>query len=534
VYTTDRSFLAPAEHAYARAIDLEHRGHANCVDQFFQAAALAWPFVERQLGVRPIPSGRASQIYHSSLIKLITAGQCFRRLDPKGGIQVCTSSGWLTIPTSYHGFPWQPEDFDYLIPVGCHTAKDLHAAYRSCGLGVATVVMHCRRPHEQFRRERQFFAATAVLRPVVAEARSNEAPFVLELYDPVRLSSTTAAGQVVSLRRDITAPIAYLLSNTRRRFIRNFLQPGSTTENSGLFMIEPYQPGKIPVVFVHGLLSDPFTWVNLANEIRARPDLIERYQIWGFEYATGEPFLKSAAVLRRQLLEVQAQIDPHATDPALFRTVLVGHSMGGLISKLQVTYSGNALWRSVSSCPLDRIVTKSSTRAALADSFYFDPSAMVSRVVFAGTPHRGSPWASGPIGHLGELLVSQPSSMKEAHRQLIRDNPRVFSREFTRRIPTSIDLLEPESPLLNAIDRLPFASYVQLHSIIGRGHWMVGAGDSDNVVPVASARQSGVVTERFIKARHIELPMDVASIQELFCILRRHIQEFDIVAAPEL
>ena len=142
-------------------------------------------------------------------------------------------------------------------------------------------------------------------------------------------------------------------------------------------MFEPYQPGKIPLVFVHGLLSDPFTWANLANEIRARPDVLQRYQLWAYEYATGEPFLKSAAVLRRQLHEVQLQMDPSGSDAALSGVVLIGHSMGGLVSKLQVTYSGNQLWESVSCLPFESIVTTPATRMDLAESFFFDPSPIV-------------------------------------------------------------------------------------------------------------------------------------------------------------
>jgi hypothetical protein len=323
----------------------------------------------------------------------------------------------------------------------------------------------------------------------------------------------------------LTAPIAYLLSHADRDFLANFLQPGSTTEDTGLFMIEPYQPGKIPVIIVHGLLSEPFTWADLANEIRARPDLVARYQFWGFEYATGEPFLKSAATLRRQLYQVQAQMDPMGADPALPRTVLVGHSMGGLVSKLQTTRSGNQLWRSVSCRSFASLVTTPCTRAELADSFFFDPVPMVSRVVYIGTPHKGSVWAERPIGRLGSSLVQEPSSMEDEHAQLIRDNPNCFSDEFTERIPTSVDLLAPDSPLLCAIDRLHKSPTVQEHTILGEGYFMLRAGDSDKVVPVTSASKPGVVSEKRIHKKHGDLHQSDEGIREVICILRKHAVE---------
>lgn len=113
-------------------------------------------------------------------------------------------------------------------------------------------------------------------------------------------------------------------------------------------MLEPYQRNKIPVVFTHGLLSDPFTWAEMLNELRSRPGISERYQFWAYEYPTEQPFLASAANLRSQLKLLQQSLNPGQTDTALSQMVLVGHSMGGLIAKLQITQSQDLLWRTVS------------------------------------------------------------------------------------------------------------------------------------------------------------------------------------------
>ena len=169
----------------------------------------------------------------------------------------------------------------------------------------------------------------------------------------------------------------------------------------------------------------------------------------------------------------------------------------------------------------------------LAESFFFEPSPLVSRVVFIGTPHRGSPWAKRPIGNFGSKLVEEPSSMEKIHQQLITDNPNAFSKEFTRRIPTSVDLLKPDSPMLLATDRLPRDPTVHLHSIVGSGYRMVGAGDSDSVVPVSSSRLKGSETEKMIHAKHSDLNKVPESISELFCILRQHLREGDANSMPQ-
>jgi pimeloyl-ACP methyl ester carboxylesterase len=517
--------LAPVEVLYARALEREANNDECCVDDFFEAAAMAWPDVQRCVLEDGKAHGRTAEVYHSSLSKLISAGTHFGRLDPKRGLSVRIAGGCVTIPTNYHGFIRQPEDFDHLVVAGNYTAKDLNQTYRYCGLGVGAVAIHGRRPDETFRRQQQVFAATVVLRSRASGPLAES--FVLDMFDPFRVSSMTTAGTKVALKRDLSAPIAYVLSNANRQYLSGFFQPGTTPEDSGLFMIEPFQPDKIPVVFVHGLLSDPYTWANIANELLARPEILKRYQIWGFEYDTGEPFLTSAAMLRKQLLEAQMQVDPTNSDATLSRVVLIGHSMGGLVSKLQVTHSNNQLWDAVSCSPFPNIVTTPETRNLLAEAFFFRPSQMVSRVVFMGTPHRGSPWAQRPIGQLASKLVREPEESQSRHQQLIRDNPDTFSREFSQRIPTSIDLLEPKSPLLGAIDRLPHDGRVQFHTILGRGYCLLGGGNSDRVVPVTSARHADVVTEKAIKSKHSNLHQSPEGVAEIICILRRHMEEFD-------
>lgn len=515
--------LLAAESAFAQATEFENRCNPACVDFFYRAAISAWPVIERQITTQGEPAGRAEEIYHGALRKLITRGQEHGRFDPATGLQLQTDNGPVLIPTVFLGFIWQSEDFDQVLVVSQTSTKKLNTWYRCPGLGVATIAMHRRRPTEKFRRAEQTFPATLLLRPV-ASGEGTAGRFEFVFADPFRVSEIGLGSGTAALTRNTSAPLAFRLSQKDRQPIQSFLQPGSTDNNAGLFMTEPYQPGKIPVLFVHGLLSDPLTWANAANEMLAQPDLFQHYQVWGFEYATGEPFLSSAAALRKQLVEMQLELDPTGSDPLLSQVVVVGHSMGGLVAKLMVTQSGTTLWDAVSCQPFDQIKIDDEARFHLADAFFFDPSPAVGRVIFMGTPHRGSPWAKRPIGRLGAKLVKEPVSMDSMHRRLISDNPGVFSREFTRRIPTSIDLLRADSPLLLSIDRLPFQPQLPLHSIIGEGYCMLGSTDSDGIVPVSSARNTSVVSEKRIHAKHGDVNETREALDELFCILRQHVQ----------
>ncbi len=408
-------------------------------------------------------------------------------------------------------------------PCGDYESPKLSQAFRSRGLGVPLVVERQTNAPQPFTQREQAFAATAVLR-----SNADGTGALLEFYDPLRVTTVEMSGRQVALARDLTAPFAFAARNEGRQWLDNFLRPGSAGAGDGLFMIEPYQPGKIPVVFVHGLLSDPFTWVDLANELRARPDLNARFQWWGFRYATGEPFFTSAAVLRQQLVELRRKYDPAASDPALSQMVLIGHSMGGLVAKLQVTESEDRLWRAAARQPFATMVTTEETRQILAEAFFFQPSSAVKRVLFIGTPHRGSNWARRPAGRLGSALVKPSEEADQRLRQLQRDNPNLFRDELRDRFPTSIDLLEPQSPLLNATASLPFSRGVCLHSIIGTGKPSWGGEPSDGVVPVASARLVGVASEIEVDAKHEALNKDPATTVEVIRILREHLRQSSI------
>ncbi len=516
--------LSRAEVAYALAELASECEDDRCVDHYFESASFAWQDLQSQIRWRGTFEGRAAEIYNSSLNALVIEGQRHQRFDPTCGLRIRYIDGWSVIPCTYHGFYQSPKEFNSLVPVGKYSAKDLENVYRQKGLGVPTVVMRTETVSGPFQRTRGAFVATLLLNSSSEEDTTTSVhPFVLELHNPIEASTILVEDKVVPIAVDKSAAVARVLATTQRRYFESFIRPGAANpQEDGLFMIEPYQPGKIPVVFIHGLLSDRLTWANMINELKACPFANENFQLWGFQYPTGEPFLQSAATLRRQIAHLGHLVDPDGVDLALQNIVLVGHSMGGLVSKLLIADSENALWNAISKCPFESVVMDSFTREQFRQAVFFERSPMVSRVIFIGTPHRGSVIAQRSIGRLGSFLVEQPTDLKLSHRKLLCDNPGVFSQEFSNRTPTSIDILEPSSPLLLAIDSLPVDPSIRMHSIIGHGRWMPGSGDSDGVVPVSSARKYGVDSERLVHDKHTDLPADPMTIEEVFSILREH------------
>ncbi len=540
--TPDAAELWEAEQALHRAKASQAMGKADCVDDYFCAASLAWASLHREsfASHEIAPSAlnpRALVIYHQAVGEMITQGQRHARWDPLRGLCISTREGSVIVPLAYHTSRWIPGDFDQLTVVDEVRSKHLNRYHRRRGFGVTTVATRSRRPGERFLPPLQFASMTVVLRwhaetPPMETQFNDEGPWVIELHDPLESPTVEVASKWLPLAADLSAPVHTAVATGSRDGLREFLQPGLTNPaESGLFMVQPFQPDKIPILFVHGLLSDRFTWANIVNEFRCQADLMDRYQLWSYQYPTGEPFLRSAARLRQQLREVHELHDPTGHQWALTQTVMVGHSMGGLISKLQVTSSGDDLWRAVSSRPLEQIVIDPEYARRLAEALYFEPSPTINRVIFIGTPHRGSVIAQRAIGRLGSLLIQDPTTTREVHRRVVQSNPGVFSPEFARRVPTSVDLLEPSSPLLQAIARLPIDHGVRYHSIIGRGRWMLGNGDSDGVVPVSSAKLGGASSEFLVHAKHTRLTYHPEVIGELFEILRAHLLEGTSIGA---
>jgi pimeloyl-ACP methyl ester carboxylesterase len=225
----------------------------------------------------------------------------------------------------------------------------------------------------------------------------------LEFYDPLRVDRSIEG---LPLARDLTAPIAYSASRETDAWLDDFIKPGQGDPADGLRMHEPFQPGKIPIVFVHGLASDPLTWAELENELRAQPAIYSRYQFWFFRYDTGDPFLSSALKLRQQLAGIGCTYDPQRCNPYLSRMVMIGHSMGGLVAKMQVTYSGDSIWRAAATRPFETVIADPATRADLAAAFFFAPSPDITKVITL--PHRTAErqrpnaWSAESARHLSK------------------------------------------------------------------------------------------------------------------------------------
>jgi len=377
------------------------------------------------------------------------------------------------------------------------------------GVGGALVGVRILNPPEKFAPPRGISA------PVTATLDFHATDATLALRRPAKQPTATVEGKVRPLTVNFSAPISYYQPPANLLFVGLMaaLRSAHYEKKTGLYFLQPYDPDRIPVVFVHGLISTPFDWVQTINGLQADPELRKRYQFWVFAYPTGNPVLYSALRLREELAKVD-KLYPNHKD-----YVLVGHSMGGLLSQAQVTSVTRTDWEKTLGAPAMQLFATLSPADLVAKATTFKANSRIKRVVFICTPHRGSKMASGGIGQLAIKLISLPVDLETTMKSEV---PEETLRKINNgRLPNSVSNLKPTAPYLAVLNKESI--HAPYHSIIGnRGKPGPLVDSSDGVVPYWSSHLDGAKSECIVPGPHgsCELPQTIA---ELDRILRLHI-----------
>jgi pimeloyl-ACP methyl ester carboxylesterase len=432
----------------------------------------------------------ASDLYNQSLEGMLRLVRHEGELRPGLSRTVKTANHTCSFQIVMHSSGWQPDDIDRLEFVSDYKVQGLRNHYHTYGLGVPMIAV--RRNQQGPEKAEEFyppdvcFPITAFLRvdrPIRSSGRRDPIPagplvtdpaapkFVLELHDPLDRDSIDVAGRGVPLEADLSTPLAYFLNQPEFQDMElstnGLLHPGDARKLQGLYMLEPFDPDKMPVVMVHGLWSSPITWMEMYNDLRSDPLVRQHYQFWFYLYPTGQPFWISATQMREDLALMRRRLDANREAPALDHMVLVGHSMGGLVSKLQTVESDEAFWATMSEHPFADLRADPEVVRSLAGMFYFRPNPSVRRVITLGTPHRGSHFANGVTRWAGSKLITLPAKMLEGRDQLLAQNRGFFRNNAPLDIKTSIDSLAPDSPVLPVLLEATPGAWVHYHNVVG-------------------------------------------------------------------
>jgi pimeloyl-ACP methyl ester carboxylesterase len=429
------------------------------------------------------------------------------------------------------------------IPVSEYEIHGLRNRYRQPGIGVSlaaeTVAVGEGTPSDKLIGEKTRVPATVVLR--LEEPRRQIAGTSLtgrlDLFNATENETVAIDGEEVPLEIDRTATVAITLSEAQfwNQELGNFLgQATGVRKNARLVAREPYRANRIPVVFVHGTNSSNGRWADMVNDLENDRRVRDRFQFWFFTYDSGNPIAYSAMLLRRALTDAVATFDPQGHDACLRQMVVIGHSQGGLLTKMTAIDSGNAFWDNLTGLPFDQVRLSESSRELVKEAVFVKPLPFVSRVVFIATPHRGSYMASFDlVRRLAAKLISMPRELTTVSTDLlaIRDpSKRLVTLE---RFPTSIDNMSPGNAFIVTLSEIPIAPTVTANSIIPVDT-IDGPLDNgvDGVVAYSSAHIDGVESERVVRPSTHSTQSNPETVDEVRRILLLQAEEHPCAAPP--
>ena len=428
---------------------------------------------------------------------------------------------------------WADRQLEHFLPVAELEVRGLRNRYRQPGIGAPLAAATQPLQAEQ---ETALFVASNVRVPVTALLRlddprsqlaSKRLHAVLEVYTDPATEWVAIDQQVIPLESEPTAVLATQLSQSEvwEWELLGFLKGDLLSQkvSSQLVALEPFRPDRIPVVFVHGTASSPARWADMFNELGNDPRIRERFQFWFFSYSTGNPIPYSALQLRDALQETVQDLDPEGKDPALQQMVVIGHSQGGLLTKMIAIDTGTKLWDAFGAKPLDELKLQQQSRDLLRRAFFLESLPFVRRVIFIATPHRGSYIAGNRISHWVAGLISLPVKILDTATDIFTQNPDVFPTVPSGRIG-SVYAMTPGSPFIKGLAAIPVAPQIAVNSIVAvKGDGPMAEG-SDGVVEYISAHLEDADSELVVRSGH-STQANPLTIEEVRRILLLHAAE---------
>jgi pimeloyl-ACP methyl ester carboxylesterase len=540
------TLFALSELAYAYAQDSGDRSY------YLASAVYAYTLL--------FPGDGASQPLHPSDPRLRVACDLYNRalaealhsretgeVELASGLRILPF-GSLDVALEQDGLLWAGYELESFVPAADLEVHGLRNRYRRAGIGAPLVASLARSQTRKLegadRRipKRMQVPVTALLRleaPRAALARGNLRG-ALEVHSQDEALDVEIDGATWPLEFETTSALASMLQSSRwwefefAGFFSSAIKVSATQRgaNDGLLLLHPYRPGRIPVVLVHGTASSPARWAELVNELEIDAEIWSRYQIWLYIYNTGNPIGFSGGGLRRALEHAVAELDPLGKDPALQQMVVIGHSQGGLLTKLTAVDAGDRFWKLTSDEAIENLRMPPDTRQVLIRSTFFTPQPFVKRVVFLCTPHRGSYLASLSLSRWVASFVALPSDLTGRMLEVVTLNEGALALRSLDKLPTSIDNMAPGNDFIETLSALPVAPGIRAHSIIAANGDGPVENSVDGVVSYQSAHLDGVESELVVRSGH-SAQANPAVIEEVRRILLLHLLETPGLTPPE-
>ena len=410
---------------------------------------------------------------------------------------------------------WNPALYEF-TPADEFDVGGKYVSERTTRDGIGAPIVAVER--EESKNARGKVAPSRIYRTVSAIAQFHGHRCVIEFYDPLDKETVSFYRHTVPLSADFTVPLAVMLQQTdpAKHELWRVLNPEKYANTATIERLQPYSPNKTVVLVIHGLKDSQATWTPMINKLRGDPFIRKNYQFWFYSYPSGYPFPYSAAILRQELDEVEKEF------PRLRPMVVIGHSMGGCISRVLLTDSGNQLWMKIFGRPPDEVPLSPKTRQYFSQELFFKHRPEIGRVIFIAAPLRGADMASGWIGRLASFIINEPTPSSEASQEMLRVTSNIREEELKpKRRANSVDSLSPKSRFVIALNTIPLKPGVPYHTIIGDRGRGDSPNSSDGVVPYWSSHMRNAKTEDIVPSDH-NAHQNPQAIEDVMRILKKY------------
>jgi pimeloyl-ACP methyl ester carboxylesterase len=405
-----------------------------------------------------------------------------------------------------------------LVPTDELTIKGTYVEDRVTKKGIGAPLVARRILTEE--QATKLFIAPRIYYGITATAQFEGSRCVISAQDPLKIESVQVDGHSYPLAADFSASYAMLLAKEKPQKLgfARLLNPEKYTSTFRLARLEPYDPNKTVLLVIHGLMDTPVTWVPMLNDLYADPVIRHNYQFWFYSYPSGYAYPYSASVLRKQLDAMEKRF------PLRKKMVVIGHSMGGCITRTLITDTGDKVWLDIFGKPPEQTEMPPDTKKMIEEAIIVKHRPEIGRVIFMSTPHRGADLATNWVGRIGSMLVRTPQHLITAGPALLHSLAQDPTALQLKRLPNSVDTLAPNNRFVRSINRIPITPGIPYHSIVGDR----GRGDtpksSDGVVAYWSSHLDGAQSEFIAPCDHSS-PRNPQAIAEVHRILRLHINQ---------
>jgi hypothetical protein len=530
----DKSYIE-SEVAIGRAQLLEKSTPERAVALYLHAADMAWQGFSLPQCQHPVDLRCDSfKVFYDRAVRGALEYFTKRAWDEAGAPQFNTSFGrTFTLRLAQGGQFETPSHYDTLVPASSITLEGLTNRHRRPGVGVA--LTGCRARRDDSLKERYLpkvgtcLPLTAVIRFPTGGCSGAACDATVEIFNAFNVTSVKEGASELPLSADFTAPFASIIDKTGvGGWDGLFDALGGNDDllrNTGFYTLEPYKSDKIPLITVHGLFSNPLTWMDVHNDLMGDAAIRERYQVWHYLYPTSLPIIENTLTFRDKLDELHTYLteDGATKTPGM---VIISHSMGGILTRTAVVTNSDAMRQYLFENPDKLKQLPEDVRKEIEPYVNFSRKPYIDRVIFVAVPHRGSDIADNWIGRIGRALMSLPrtvlvktASLAKGARNLIKPS---LQSEFDDDDPSSIRGLSTRNPTLIGLSLNPIDPAVPYHSIIGDRGKGDGVDSSDGIVAYKSSHLDGAQSESIVPADHTAHAHPKA-VQEIRRILRLHL-----------